>query len=143
MKNIEEFNIAAGCIFGECYKAFPQPISIFRSDIGAAIKEGMGVEFDPDHINMNDHEYKVVEHTLSWLIQAGYIWSDNINGRPTQMNIRLSPLGFEILKSVPESLQAKENLGERLSKGVKELGKDLLFTTVNTALTMGINGGNA
>ena len=54
------------------------------------------------------------------------------------MNIRLSPLGLEVLNSVPDSLQMTESIGEKLSKGAKFLGKEALLTTVNTALSIGL-----
>jgi len=113
-------------------------VSIYKSDIGAAIKDGLGVEYDPSYINLSEREYKVVEHTLSWLIKAGYIWADNPNAPPTSMNIRLSPLGLEVLNSVPDSLQLAETIGEKLSKGAKSLGKEALLATVTTALSIGL-----
>lgn len=138
MRNIEEFNIAVAEILGLCYREFPTPVPIYKSEIGAAIKDGLGVEYDPSYINLSEREYKVVEHTLSWLIKAGYIWADNPNAQPTSMNIRLSPLGLEVLNSVPDSLQMTESIGEKLSKGAKFLGKEALLTTVNTALSIGL-----
>lgn len=138
MQNIEEFNIAVAEIFGLCYREFPTPVSIYKSEIGAAIKDGLGIEHDPNYINLSEREYKVVEHTLSWLIKAGYIWSDNPNASPTSMNIRLSPLGLEVLNSVPDSLHMTESIGEKLSKGARSLGKEALVAVVTTALSIGL-----
>lgn len=138
MRNIEEFNIAVAEIFGLCYREFPTPVPIYKSDIEAAIKDGLGVDYDPSYINLSEREYKVVEHTLTWLIKAGYIWADNSNAPPTSMNIRLSPLGLEVLNSVPDCLQITESIGEKLSKGAKSLGKEALLATVNTALSIGL-----
>ena len=39
MRNIEEFNIAVAEIFGLCYREFPTPVPIYKSDIGASIKD--------------------------------------------------------------------------------------------------------
>jgi hypothetical protein len=143
MKNIEEFNIAVAEIFAACYEAFPKPVPIFKTDIGNAIKISMGVEHDPKYVNLNDHEFKVVEYTLSWLIQAGYIWAENPNAPPTSMNIRLSPLGLEVLNSIPESLKTGERIGESLSRGIRSLGKEMLITTVNAALSIGLSNASA
>ena len=139
MKNIEEFNIAVGEIFGACYSEFPKPTRVYKIIIGKAIKDGMGVEYDPDYTNLDEHEYKVVEHALSWLIRAGYIWEERDSTQSSSQNIRLSPLGLEVLKAVPDALQVKESIGEQLSKGVKSLGKEVLSTAVSTALSIGLN----
>ena len=139
MKNIEEFNIAVAEIFGTCYREFPRPAPIYKSEIGKAIKDGMGADYNANVLNLNEHEYKVVEYTLSWLIQAGYIWAEHPNAQLTAMKIRLSPLGLEILNSIPESLQVSERLGEQFSRGARSLGKEALITMVTTALSLGVN----
>jgi hypothetical protein len=141
MENIEEFNIVVGEIFGVCYQSFPFPMNIHKVEIGQFVKDSLEREHDSSRINLGEREYELVEHTLSWLVQAGYIWTDSAESRASSMYIRLSPLGLETLNSIPDSLT--DSLGASLSKGCKSLGKELFLTTVTTALSIGFSAAGA
>jgi len=141
MDNIEEFNIVVGEILGECYRSFPLPTNVSRIEIGQFVKDSLGREHDPNRIGLDEKEYRLVEHTLTWLVQAGYIWAESPDSRPSSMNIRLSPLGLETLNRIPESLT--DTLGTSLAKGCRSLGKELFIATVSNALSIGFSAAGA
>ncbi|MEP3350300.1 MAG: hypothetical protein ABJN96_10170 [Marinomonas sp.] len=136
MNNIDEFNLVTGEIFGECYRSFPVPVRIEKRAIGQKLKDSLNIAHDPNRINLDDREYKLIEHSLSWLIQAGYIWTEGNVSKVTSLDIRLSPLGLETLNQIPESLD--ESLGSKLAKGSKEVGREVFLNTVSTVLTFGL-----
>lgn len=138
MNNIDIFNLVAGEILGNLYSVFPNSTSIDSIAIGNLIKRETGVEFDENDINMGNPEIKFVDNTLSWLIQAGYIWAEHPHVGPGFSNSRLSPLGLEILKSVPESINSNETFGQSLSRGFKEIGMKSFSDLVSSLLKLGV-----
>lgn len=137
MNNIEAFNIAVAEVFGQCYREFPLRITLSKMEVGIAIKEAFGD--DPGGIfNLDEKEYQIAEEAIEWLIEAGYIWCKN-PGRPISFEgVTLSPKGLEVLNAVPSELKISTTLGEQLSKGLKQLGKDTASTAVKIGLTYGI-----
>lgn len=137
MNNIEAFNIAVAEIFGRCYKEFPLKVSISNLEIGVAIKDAFGE--DPDgYFDLGEVEYQIADAATDWLIKAGYLWCDNPERSISFKGVTLTPKGLEILNSVPEELQSKASLGEKLSKGIKVLGKESALTSVKLGLTYGV-----
>lgn len=136
MSNIEAFNVAAAEIFGQCYQTFPLEVTISTMDIGTAIKESFGE--DPDGVfNLDEVEYKIAEATMTWLIEAGYIWHKKPLRSISFEGVTLSPKGLEVLNAVPEELNSKKSLGEQLSNGIKSLGKDSASSIIKIGLTYG------
>jgi hypothetical protein len=138
MDNIEIFNLAAGEILGRCYSTFPAPIILDYREVVGSLRHAVGEPHDPENIHFNDPHYKALEHSLSWLIRADYIWVEHVQGNLLGNSIRLSPLGLHVLNAVPESLQVRETFGERLSKGAAQLGKEAISTTVTAVLGLAI-----
>ncbi len=136
MKNIEAFNIAVGCIFGQCYKEFPLKTNISTWEVGEAIKNSCGTE-NRDHTNLDDYEYKVVESTMKWLVQSGYLWCDNTKKPINFEGVVVTPRGLEVLNLMPDSLGHRQTIGETLSKGAKEVGREVTMTSVQLCLGLG------
>lgn len=79
----------------------------------------------------------VFEKTASWLVEAGYIWAEEVR-ESTLNGAILSPKGLEVLKATPESLSSGETLGERMSELVKAGSYSLLSKVVDKALSIGV-----
>ena len=138
MDNIDTFNLAAGEILGRCYAGFPAPIILDYREIVGVLRQAEDVDHEPDNIHFNDPHFKALEHSLSWLVRADYIWVEHVHGNILEHSIRLSPLGLNVLNAVPDSLQVRETFGERLAKGAGQLGKEAISTTVSAVLGLAI-----
>ena len=136
MRNIEAFNIAVGSIFGQCYREFPMKTDISIWEVGDEIKSSFGTE-NGDHTNLDDYEYKVVDSTMKWLIQSGYLWCENSKKPINYVGVVLTPKGLEALNLLPDSLEYTQTVGETLSKGAKAVGREVTISTVQLCLGFG------
>ena len=69
--NIEEFNRAAGLIFAQLYKAFPNPTDIDQIAIGRAF--GIEGRWDTYQLPSGCIFLDLVRSTIEWLRAEGYI----------------------------------------------------------------------
>jgi hypothetical protein len=136
MNNIESFNIAIAETFGQCYQSFPVRVDISVVDLGAAIRRAQGDE--SSDIDMRQEEYEIARESVKWLIDAGYLWHRNATNMDFR-SVTLAPKALEVLNVVPDGLQGQQTLGEQLSKGIKEIGKDAALSIVKTSLSHGVS----
>jgi len=73
---------------------------------------------------------------LFWLRDAGYLSGENHDFG--LIDAVLTAKGLETLKAVPDSLNAKTPLGERMVQAVKTEGGHVLRSLVNQALGIGV-----
>lgn len=137
MENIDAFNIIAGEVLGKCYKHFPNPSSIEDVDIAQLLKDKGGQKYDPSYIDFGDPEYGLIKNSVTWLVKAGYLWRQDSSSSSSKY--RLSPLGLEVLRSTPSSINPKESLGSVLAKGAKAIGKEAIISAFSTALSASIS----
>ena len=138
MKNIELFNLAVGEVLGECYESFPVPAHITKGTIGLAVKEHYP-DPNPNHINLGDLEFKISQHTITWLSKAGYIWIMEGNDGSNVVKATLSPKGLELLNAMPKSVESSEPIGSQLAKGIKEIGVGTFQSLVIQVLSGGVS----
>ena len=147
MNNIDVFNIAVGEIFRECYASFPIPTTISKGVIGHSVVE-ISRGYEQDVYNHDDIEFEIVYSTILWLVRAGYIWlSKEPEKSDRTFDAVLSPKGLEVLNAVPASVSGSGTIGQRLTKGAKELGLDVFKNLSIQALSVGasiaFNGASA
>ncbi len=135
MDNIEAFNIAVAEIFGKCYQAFPMRVVISDIELGDTIRFALDENASKD-IDMSDIEYTIARESVNWLIQAGYLWHRGESNVATS-GVTLTPKGLEVLNAVPEGIQNQISIGQQLSEGVKNLGKETAISIVKTGLNYG------
>lgn len=135
MQNIEMFNFAVGEILGECYQSFPVPVTVSKGVIGHSVVEHFRL-CHPDYLDHGDPEFQIAQHTISWLVRAGYIWIEEDSAADKRIvQATLSPKGLELLNAVPESVDDKEPIGAQLAKGVKGVGAGVFQNLVTQVLS--------
>ena len=139
--NIDRFNEIAGCVLAHLYQSFPIPAKLKPSSIGL---KDLGPD-DYATISLatvitapDDSEAMFFRHTVKWLISNGfltampYIQSDSFG------DAVLTPKGLEVLNSIPESLSAKQPIGERLTEATKTGAKEILRSVASEAISIGV-----
>lgn len=130
MDNIKAFNLVTGKLFADLYQSFPAPTEV--DFIALVVDMIPNEDFESAWENPS-----FAEATVRWLDQAGYIWlkkAPTMHGKPTAV---LSPKGLEALKAVPESIDSKESLGERIITFTKAKASESLSQAVGLAITAG------
>ena len=128
--NIETFNESVAIIFGELYKSFPIPIGLSYNDLAITLFK------DDDEAIDHEQNLDVVENTILWLKNSGYIWYDTTSEMQVYGAV-LSPKGLEVLKVVPTSLTEDSSIGESLISFTKEGTKETRASLIALALTEG------
>lgn len=119
--NIELFDQYAAKTFALLYNNFPLPrnISIGEIDSEAVVDEYTGAT--PAAV--------LVQATMRWLKTSGYITYTR-EQVVVFFDCCLTLKGFEVLKTIPESLSTEKNLGEELMEscktGAMETAKDMV-----------------
>ncbi len=131
LSNIELFNAIAGKIFADLYQNFPNEVEIDPYD------------FLKELINPEDYEGGCeistnVDSTVRWLARAGYIWLSESKCMEQDHIATLAPLGLEILKSVPDSLESNESIGDKLVEFSKNQFSNSMSQIVKSAISEGI-----
>ena len=126
--NIDAFNHAAAIVFAVLYESFPVPAGLQYGD-NSEFAEGPTRE--------------VYEGTVEWLEAEGYIRIQKTLkalGHQSSIyhNAILTTRGLEVLRAVPESVKEKTPLGERISKALKDGGKDLIAGLIKEALSAAV-----
>jgi hypothetical protein len=121
--NIERFNQYAGYFLATLYEAFPQPCTL---DTVKAVT-GVGL---PDPVSSDDLQKATTEpeirfccDALKWLHATGYFTGVERMHFVQVASAVLTPKGFEALNAIPDSLQNKAALGERLKDLVADSSK--------------------
>lgn len=76
--------------------------------------------------------------TVRWLADAEYIWLDSPARLDGKYTARLSPKGMEILRAIPDSLEEKIPLGEKIVEFSKRTVTTSLIDLVKLALGFGV-----
>jgi hypothetical protein len=126
--NIKEFNMIAGLIFAQLYRAFPAAEDIDRETIAKAI--GGGDHKLPSGRSVNE----MIGYTIGWLNVEGFTRA--FGAHPSQRAM-LTTRGLTAMNAVPSGL--KETLGTELKKAT-EPGSSLNLGAIGD-LIGGIFGG--
>lgn len=133
MDNIAFFNMAVGEILGRCYKSFPLPVEMSRADIGFELTENKPGYREEDGFNLNNPEYEIAKHTITWLRDSDFIRLEAL-----KPNYPLPQLASLTTKSFSLLIDQKKNgntVGELLSDGIRLLGIDAHIDLVKEVLS--------
>jgi hypothetical protein len=100
--NIQQFNIVAGLIFAQLYKAFPHRINIDAEGIASAM--GITGEWQAHVLPSGCTFPAVVSDTLSWLADENFI--DLFGLAAPGVSARLAGKGLAAMNAVPVGLKA-------------------------------------
>nr|VFK21743.1 MAG: hypothetical protein BECKLFY1418C_GA0070996_11024 [Candidatus Kentron sp. LFY] len=136
MANIDLFDEYTAKILGMLYESFPIRLHLFATVIS-------GDEKNDQHGNIVDkdekpsHAFKVCMATIEWLRDAGYM---NCGKRCSfgYKDCVLTVKGLEVLKSVPDSVQTRKTIGDKL---VSLLHKDIPMEAAKEAAKAAISAG--
>ncbi|WP_460415336.1 hypothetical protein [Pseudomonas sp. microsymbiont 2] len=141
LENIARFNEMTGKIFACLYLSFPVPTSLWPNATGVEAKyvDGITADCPPSLDNRNDFDF--FHSTVGWLITTGYLTAD----RDDQKNVLrgynnavLTAKGLEVLQATPDSLKPSESLGDKLANASKSGAKEILRSTTEIALGIGV-----
>jgi hypothetical protein len=110
--NIQEFNMIAGLIFAQLYKAFPGAKSIDREGIAKAMGNEDG-NYAAHKLPSGRSLSEAVAFTIHWLEAEGYT---RTYGAFPREAATLTTKGLAAMDAVPEGL--KEKLGVELTEAV-------------------------
>jgi hypothetical protein len=130
-ENIDYFNTVTGRLFAELYKNFPNKIEIDIEKITRNLeKQNYNDSWDMDEF---------AKTSLVWLADAGYVWLDKPIAYAQKFSAVLSPKGLESLQAIPDSIEPKQSLGEKLiemsKKGVDETMNQLVKIAISHGIT--------
>ncbi|MDD3770490.1 MAG: hypothetical protein PHV10_07785 [Sulfuricurvum sp.] len=129
LKNIELFDLYVGKIFVELYEHFPIRTTLSPCDM-------TGMEVDEEALDHPKQCY-IFHDTMVWLQESGYV--KYAKGDIYAFHdVVLTARGLELLKAVPDSVQSKSGIGDKLSFIAKKGGDEALKNMVNTLLSMGV-----
>jgi hypothetical protein len=136
MDSMEKFNKLVGLIFGRLYENFPTPLQLKPASFLESViskDDGDGAFNFPDYFSS----------TIKWLETAGYIWTyqDRSSSSGVAFDVVLSERGLEALRRVPDSLEGKESIGERLANFSKSKASEAISTLISLAITTTLQRG--
>lgn len=136
LQNIQRFNQFAGAVLAVLYENFPVGVVLVPRNF---IEGGVDAETVPDeHVGerlSDDAEFFMA--TTRWLIDAGYIQCRDVGERHI-LNATLTPKALEALNAVPDSLNGKPSIGERMVSAAKAGTTHVLRATAQEAISAGI-----
>jgi hypothetical protein len=131
--HIDEFDNAVGLIFAALYRSFP-----IRISVDSDVMENKVEAIAPDWLERYASQQAIFGATMSWLIDAGYVW-----GTPHHDHINyftecvLSTKGLEIL-TMPSSISGtSDSIGASLGKATGSVVSDTVKDLAKEALTFG------
>ena len=131
MTNIERFNKVAAALFKVLYEKFPTPIVRFDVE---SLREPAGLPPPEPNAHFSD-----LGSTVKWLADEGFIRYGSANFDRHFTMVVLSQKGLEAMNRVPDTLEPKVTVGERL----KELGREASVQTVGALVQLAITGSAA
>jgi hypothetical protein len=113
--NIQEFNIVAGLVFGQLYKAFPVLIDLDRDALAEAMGFG-GKDWAAHRMPSGRTLSEVIAYTISWLNVEKYI---RASGAHPAERVGLTTKGLAALNAVPPGLgqSVGSELADKAEKG--------------------------
>jgi hypothetical protein len=106
--NVQEFNVIAGLIFAQLYRAFPVRVSVIDR---SAIAKAMGIETESwaDHVLPSGRSFPdMVASTTNWLINERYIRA-SLGAEGATLTER----GLAAMNAIPSGLQ--QSVGTELT----------------------------
>jgi hypothetical protein len=130
MPNMDEFNRITVLVLGKLYEAFPQAVRLEVEDV---------------HDGPDENDVKNFSYTVEFLASENYIkFQEASDEGRFFVEVTLTMKGLTVLRSVPDSLDAKETLGNRfagfLKNGAKDVSKELLKGAVNQLMAAAMSG---
>ncbi|MEZ8627926.1 hypothetical protein AB6D75_19260 [Vibrio splendidus] len=131
-ENIAKFDVLVARTFEKLYSNFPQQIKLKPTELFDC--EGEPYYNDAGYFvsSLDDDDTEFFYYTISWLYESGYLIG-NLNGA-WNSKVTLSLKGLQLLKSVPNSVESNESLGEQLKDAVGKGAKDYAATLIKEAL---------
>lgn len=128
---LDKFNVVAGLILDSALEEFPMPaildaqgiVRLWPDDWRTPVVSPGRVMGD---IHIDDITY--VEEARKWLVAEGFL-RDSGSNHSAWRHV-MSAKGITALNASPEWLEGKENLGQRLRRGVASKSWDLVVATV-------------
>ena len=108
--NIREFNEITAVIFAKLYVLFPEPVFI---DIGEAAKV-LGISSATNELRSGRTFGDVFSHTLTWLIEEGFITTRPSTPRPRCV---LTTKALTVMNLIPPNLT--KSLGTQIMEATK------------------------
>ena len=138
MQNIELFDEYVARTLGMLYGSFPIRIGLDALQMsGNPEVDDFGVPIDAR--GKRSKAFDVCMATIEWLIDTGYIDCKE-RDQYGYSRCALTARGLEILKAVPESVQAQETIGEKLfyliRKGSIELAKEAAKAAISAGMAI-------
>lgn len=134
--NIKKFDKLVALIFADLYKNFPVRSHVDIYHVFDCKEQGRtddeGVWREPSDLSEEDCQFYC--DTIKWLIDTGYVIGTIEHHNSS--NITLSIKGLQLLKSVPNSLDSSDTLGEQLLSVLKDGAKDAAGQLISTALNL-------
>ena len=127
---MNKFNKLVGLIFGKLYEGFPVPLELEPDQFFEQMVEELNEEGGFDFSDYFDS-------TVRWLETADYVWIpiDKSSMDGPAYDVVLSEKGLEALRRIPESLEGKASIGERLVNFSKNKTSEALSTLISLAIT--------
>jgi hypothetical protein len=125
MSNMDDFNKATAMILEKCFAAFPQRISVKVRDL------------DP---TAEDNTLRNFGDTIIFLAKEGFIRYESSVLSESFDGVALSSKGLSILNSMPDVLNDKQSLGQKLGGALKSGSKDVLKSLVNQIISAAVKG---
>jgi hypothetical protein len=120
MSNIDEFNMAVAMILDRLYKSFPAPVVIHVEELDSGADE---------------HLLDVYASTVKFLLDEGFIRGDkSIREYKSTPNVVLTTKGLAVLNSVPDPLQERTPLGQRVSGALKSGTKEAINAVISQVI---------
>lgn len=137
-KNIELFNQYAAHFLAQLYNSFPEPCLLDTVEAVKGQKLPEPISNKSLQTATTDPEIRFCCYALKWLYTTGY-FTGNERLHCVQIDSAvLTPKGFEALNAIPDALQAKGPLGDRLSalaaEGSKEATSAVLSEVVGQVI---------
>ena len=133
MTNIELFDRYAAAIFGELYESFP-----IKTDIDARKISGHAEtnEYGAicDSTGRRSKEAEIAYATIEWLADTGYVRAKDKLYPFGYSQCVLTAEGLRLLKAVPDSVQIKTTVGDKLVRLLKEGSIEMAKDVVRSLL---------
>lgn len=126
MTNIDAFNQAAALVLHALYEAFPQERALgpgsLSSDTDAAVREQMSA-------------------TIEFLLAEGYVrGAKTADGAMAPYRLTLTAKGLTVLNAVPDAVQAKAPLGQRLGSALRTGGREAVNAIISQIVSAAASG---
>lgn len=139
MRNIDLFNEYVAVILAQLYKSFPVKDDLDARKIsGHEEEDEFGVIRAPD--GRVSKEAEVAYHSVEWLVETGYVRSDEHRYLRAFGGCVLTTEGLRLLQATPESKKVTEAAGDKLVRLVREGIGDQARDAAKALMTLGAAG---